>query len=522
MFKVLLVDDERIILEGISQLINWSDYKAELIGTARNGLEALAFIKQHKPDIVISDIKMPGMDGLQLVEEANRLFPELAFILLSGFDEFQYARKAMQFGVKHYLLKPCNESLIIDALHEVIGDLQSRLKKERFMQRMEQELAKALPYAKEQFLKELVTNKTYGTRDWDEFRRLFHIPAEPGQIQLILFQLEGSYDYEHLFATKNIAEDVLGAAIVQLGTTIGSQVLLLVKASLKQEQLLEKLNQIRNTFYDYYKLELTIAVSDRAEISSIRRIYHETMECINYRFYLGEGAIITKKDIADVISESPSFYFDDEPLSIYIKSGDWLSAERELKLFFQELADCRLDAAMSKSYALSLLVAITRLCLQEHISHYTPCIVKLDELNSLRSIEQYICLIAQEITLANLEAQQRKHSSIVARVIQLVHQHLEQPSLSLNWIASEHLYMNADYLGKLFKKETSEKFSNYVMRLRIEKAVELIESSTDVKVFELAEQLGFGENPQYFSQVFKKYTGQTPTEYRKTPGGIEG
>lgn len=518
MYKVLLVDDERIILEGISTMIDWRSCEAELVGTSRNGIEALDFINKHNPDIVISDIKMPGMDGLQLVKKASELNPNLAFILLSGFDDFGYARTAMQHGVKHYLLKPCNENTIINALTEVISDLQSRRKKDQFMHSIQAKLAKALPYAKEQFLKELVTNKTFGQRDWDDYRRLFHITEQPEQVQLILFQLEGSYDYEHLFAIKNIAEDVLGQSIVLLGTTIGSQVLLMLQVCYEPGWLFSRLELIKSTFTGFYKLDLTIAASDAAPIDAVRSMYHDTLECLNYRFYLGEGTIISKKDIADVMSERPTFYFDDEQLSIFIKSGDWSSAQQELSRFFTELSERRLDSAMSKSYALSLLVAITRLCSREQMSHYMQCIAKLDELSSLRSMEQYIMSVAEQITETNLQLQKTKHSSIIQRVINVVQANLSQSALSLNWVASEILYMNADYLGKLFKKETGEKFSNYVMRLRIEKALELIEASSDVKVFELAEQLGFGDNPQYFSQVFKKYTGQTPTEYRKTPG----
>lgn len=517
MNKVLLVDDERIILEGISTLIQWNDFDAQLIGTARNGIEALQFIKEQQPDIVISDIRMPGMDGLQLVEAARELYPELAFIMLSGFDDFHYARKAMQFGVKHYLLKPCNENLIIDALKEVIGDLQQTRKKEQFMRHMELELAKALPHAKEQFLKELVTNKMYGQRDWEEYRRLFHISEDLGYIQLILLQLEGSYEYEHLFAVKNIAEDVLGSSIVQLGTTIGSQVLLLLKASYAKEWLFTRLEQIKRTYHEYYRLDLTIAVSDTATISRVRNMYHDTLECLNYRFYLGEGAIITTNDLINLRSDTPSFYFDEGQLSFFMKSGDWHSAESEINRYFQELSECRLDTAMSKSYALSLLVSITRHSMQEESNDYMPTIAKLEELHTLRAIEQYILEVAQQITTTNLQIQQKKHSSIVERVIDIVQKHLDQSTLSLNWIANDVLFMNVDYLGKLFKKETGEKFSNYVMRLRIEKAINIIESSNDVKVFELAEQLGFGDNPQYFSQVFKKHTGQTPTEYRKSP-----
>lgn len=103
MYKVLLVDDERIILTGISRIVNWNSCGTELAGTARNGLEAMDFIAAAPPDIIISDIRMPGMDGLELVAKVKAINPNIRFILLSGFSEFDYAKTAMQYGVKHYL-----------------------------------------------------------------------------------------------------------------------------------------------------------------------------------------------------------------------------------------------------------------------------------------------------------------------------------------------------------------------------------------------------------------------------------
>src|SRR5690554_4350705 len=136
MYRVLLVDDERIIIEGISSIIDWGSYGTELIGTARNGLEAYEFIVMHEPDIVITDIRMPGMDGLQLVQKVRENDHHVQFIMLSGFGEFDYARKAMRYGVKHYLLKPCNEQLITQALTEVVEEWNQTLSKEQFMEKI--------------------------------------------------------------------------------------------------------------------------------------------------------------------------------------------------------------------------------------------------------------------------------------------------------------------------------------------------------------------------------------------------
>lgn len=518
MYKVLLVDDERIIVEGISQTVDWNAYDTELIGTARNGLEAMSFIENNMPDIVISDIKMPGMNGLQLVEKVNELYPQIAFILLSGFSEFDYARTAMQFGVKHYLLKPCNENSITDALSEVIEELEKQHSQEAFMLNIQKELSKVMPHAKEQFLKELVTNKMYGQRDWDDYGRLFSITIENEQVQLLLFQIEGKYEFEHMFAIKNIAQDVLGKATLLLSTTIGKHVLLLIKAMHESEPLFTRLKEVKQTFMSYYRLDITMAVSEAGHIKDARKMYRETLECLNYQFYLGEGSIITKSDIerSDDNLLKP-FFYDEEPLCMHVKSGDWAFVQAELGNYFIMLADSRMDTHLSKSYVIPLYISIVRQGKPEEINDYLKKIADFDQFGTLRMIEQFVTENAQEICLNNYTTHTKKHSCIIDKMIKVIQDHIANPDLSLNWVASEILYMNADYLGKLFKKETGDKFSNFVVRLRMEQAMGEIEKTGDVKVFELAEKFGFGDNPQYFSQVFKKYTGFTPSEYKRSP-----
>jgi two-component system response regulator YesN len=518
MYKVLLVDDERIIVEGISRTVNWNTFQTELAGTARNGLEAMAFIETNQPDIVISDIKMPGMNGLQLVEKVYEKYPHIVFILLSGFSEFDYARSAMQYGVKHYLLKPCNENTITDALTEVIAELEKEQSKENFMLNIQKELSKVLPHAKEQFLKELVTNKTYGQRDWDDYGNLFHLTIANDKVQLLLFQIEGNFEFEHMFAVKNIAQDVLGSSNVLLSTTIGKHVLLLIEEVAEADQLFVWLNEIKKTFSTYYKMDATVAVSDAGAINHARKMYRDTLECLNYQFYLGEGSIITQKDVerGDGSTLKP-FFYDEEPLSMHVKSGDWAFVHAELQNYFTLLADSRMDMHLSKSYVIPLYISIVRQGKPEEINDYLKKIASFDQFTTLRATEQFVTENAEKICLNNFHTHSKKHSSIIHKMILVIEEHISNPDLSLNWVASEILYMNADYLGKLFKKETGEKFSNYVVRLRMDKAMEEIEKTGDVKVFELAEKFGFGDNPQYFSQVFKKHTGFTPSEYKRSP-----
>ncbi len=129
MYKVLIVDDERIIREGIGNSIDWDNYGFSLCGMAENGIDAYETIIRDVPDVVITDIKMPGMDGLELISKVNAEYPQIIFIILSGYGEFEFANKAMKYGVKYYLLKPCDENEIIKILEEIDSRKKGRRKK---------------------------------------------------------------------------------------------------------------------------------------------------------------------------------------------------------------------------------------------------------------------------------------------------------------------------------------------------------------------------------------------------------
>lgn len=514
MYKVLLVDDERLILDGISRIVDWASAGTQLAGTARNGAEAFERIAELAPDIVITDVKMPVMDGLQLVEKAHAMHPHIRFIVLSGFGEFEYASRAMQYGVKHYLLKPTNEHKITGALAELIAELGQEERREAFVRQLKTEMDAVLPHVKEQFLKEFVTNKTFGIRDWERYRQLFALDYDY-RVRLILFQLQAPFEFEHLFAIRNIAGDVLEQPL--LSTTIGDHVLLVIRDEDGEDGLQSRLRRIRDIFQSYYKRKATVALSEPDHITNARVLYRETLSCLNYGFYVEEGSLITRKDTL-LPNRDDGFLYDEERLCMAARSGNLEEAEAALAEFIAGLKEAQLDIGVAKSYVLQQYVALIRLCEPGRMGVYYQKIPALVELTTLHAIQAFLEEAAQEIARWNYEQNLNKHSTIVRKVIAIVEAQLGNPELSLNWVAQEMLYMNADYLGKLFKKETGEKFSAYVTQSRIKQAMADIAAEPDVKIFELAERLGFGDNPQYFSQIFKKHAGCTPSEYMKSLG----
>jgi|GEM_PF-57322 len=515
-YTVLLVDDERLILDGITRMVDWSSLRTELAGTARNGLEAYERIRERTPDIVISDIRMPGMDGLELVAKTCETHPGVRFILLSGYGEFEYARQAMQYGVRHYLLKPTSETKIAQALREVVEELERGEEREAFVRQMNQRLAKVMPHVKEQVLKEFVINKTYGRQDWAYYRGLFRLEMDR-PVRLVLLKPEGAFEYEHLFALKNIAEETLGSAL--LGTTIGDHALVLIEDDEDPRELHRKLGRVRRTFRDYYKMDVTVALSEAGDIAGARNLYQQTLQCLHHRFYLDEGGLITYSDTLAAPSErEEAFEFDEERLILSVRSGHVADAERSVADFFARLKKAQLSIDLTRSYVIQLYVSLLRLVPKEMNEGYRH-IARIADMNSLQAMQTFLGTKVRDIARHHFEQNTVRHTAIVRRVLDIIEANLANADLSLSLVAGEMLYMNPDYLGKLFKKETGEKFSQYVMKRRIKKAVELIAEQPDIKIYELAERVGYGDNPQYFSQVFKKVMGCSPTEYMRAPEG---
>ena len=167
MYKLLIVDDERIIREGISNIVDWEELEISLPSTAQNGIEAYSRIVNNPPDIVITDIKMPGMDGLELAQKIKDHFPGIIVVVLSGYGEFELVRKAMEYGVKYYLLKPCGKEEITKIMGRILKEMKLKRAGEELANKAKQDLEKVLPQVREQFLRDLIMNKQYSKVDFN-------------------------------------------------------------------------------------------------------------------------------------------------------------------------------------------------------------------------------------------------------------------------------------------------------------------------------------------------------------------
>ena len=505
MFKLLIVDDEPFIRESMTTMINWKALGINLIGTAADGIEAYNIILDEYPDIVMTDIRMPELSGLELIQKIRNINKETIFIILSGYSDFEYAKEAMKYGIRHYLLKPCTEEQIISCITETTQELT-----ERMAQNQTKETT--LKLSNNVFLSLFNQCIAYGCP--------INISNISNNYEKYLDFQSTPYELCHLYFVekKNLREaiDLIGDFRKQELPGVSFQyiyvknTLLLFCLSLpawsrKLDEFLTDLTFQVQTVAPVYKRVRFLSLEKMLEdllprISRYDTIYYsngfEILPLCNYRSIIQHVMQLTEH-----LCSTDTPYVTQKKYIHQIL--EMLSGISDIE-FLRQLASTILLRYASQ-YGFSTLRTAEYLLGFSGIS------------NAPALLEDF------HLKITELLEESRKMDSpeglISTKIKTYVSEHLDNPDLSLKWISENYLYMNVDYISKRFFKETNQKFSNYLTEVRINKAKELLTGSGMVKIQYIAEKMGCGNNPKYFSQLFKRSTGMTPSNYIKMISG---
>lgn len=512
MLKILIADDEKIIRETIANLIDWKSLGLNLIGCVKNGLEAYNMILDEYPDIVLTDIRMPLLSGLDLIEKIYAVNKNTQFIILSAYNEFEYAQKAMQFGVKHYLLKPCNEKQIINCLKEVIHDyyelyvtstsfqsispLNAQFQNNLILNLINSGLA-SFYSGTESFEKELKDKSRYLADLPSSYEVCYlYFLEEENKAQAV--QYMNSYRIRH-FPLLTVYTLYVKNTCIFLFSSVGIDFP-------KLDTYLSRL------FFPSQSAEISY---ERKRFNSFPEAFSEVIRKIRRYdtiYYTNQTEFIT-------INNYKNIFRDIQDLSHNIYHQDAETAEESFTLLC-DLLNGITDASFLKQLASSVVIT----SVHRHPSFTAVSAAELMmQINNLTSCGE-ICdiLIPKLKTLTAEHASDNFTGTLSRKIQQYVEENISATDLSLKWIAENYLYMNVDYISKKFFRETGQKFSQYLTEVRIKKAKELLSNVEVDKIQNVAKQVGLENNPQYFSQIFKKSTGMTPSQYiRVMQGEVE-
>ena len=502
MYKLMIVDDEQIEREGMAEFIPWGNYDIELSGTAWNGLDAFEQIQKDPPDIVLTDIKMPVMDGITLIEKIMENFPDIHIIVLSGYGEYEYTSKAMEYGVRHYILKPCDEEKIVSVLETV----KEEIRKKRESREKEQEYhtikRRMLPRAKEEMFRNILLKRNLPEGE----QELLHRELEGIGDRVILLAMKNNavgFDYLEQFILGNILYEILNLPEMPLSAAVGDTVFFLLDEGTagRLEPAVEK---TRQEFARKKAVSIVAAVSRVGDFSAINNLYEQ----IIYLYELAEkkknDRYLCYEKTEDETQEHSDFFFDFSRI---------LHAERYDEILFEiSLALKKMDL---HKYSQKQKNKMCRIFVLACAQRENKGDMDLPEFAQVTSWEELLIQMTVWVAKSLGIYQEDKQGTRIQEILDVIYCNLTNTELNIQYMAKEILFMNEDYFGRLFGKAMQVKFSTYLEEARIRMAKRLLAYDSDMKISDLTELVGYPSDGQYFSKTFRKLCGKTPSEYRE-------
>lgn len=534
LYKVVLVDDEEEIRKGIIRRIKWEELDFTIVGEAENGIEALEIIEKMTPDLVITDIKMPFKDGIQLAEEIRYRFPTIKVIILSGFDDFEYARDALTLGVMRYILKPINAIEMNTLLREIKALLDEEILSRRNLNTLKLTYKKSLPLLKERFLNHWIESYVDQEAIKENISEL-DLSIKDGPLVVVIIRPDEMIKMEVKqsaiknknilkLAISNICEEIIMKE--ELGILFARRNELIVVISLEEgespkssSRLFRGLEQIRIAIKKYLNTTITIGVGNIcSDPTLIYKSYGAAASALDYSITVGTNKIIYIDDIEPNQSIEPLLEEKDEQtLLTVIKLGQEEKIMSVIEKLFMKLDKECLALREYQIYIVGLLASIMKLghSMKLDMSALLPQEANfLEALSQLRTQDEmktwllYICLaIARTLKSTRKEIK----NELIEKAVAYILVHYEDEQLSADQLC-RYLHISPNYFSALFKKEMEMTFTSYLTQIRIDQAKKLLQT-TDKKTAEIGYAVGYSEG-HYFSYVFKKTTGYAPTEYR--------
>lgn len=532
MYKVMLVDDDYPVLELIHYAIDWESLGLTVIGMHENGARALEAAESEMPDILITDIGMPQMNGLELIAKLKEVKPGLRAAILSCHDEFDYARQAMKLQVQDYLLKDTlDPAAIRTLLSQFIAGLEEEREHQSKQLRMERLVDRNRSLMKEKFIRATLQQPMLDFGKWQAELAGFGLPLAPGETIIPVMGLVDEFKAaKQRFQSEEVLrfalDNVLEEAISQFGlkavhfqySTQETVLLAAFQGGLKvngYEKTRELLRSIQEAVRSL-KLSMSFLIGESClGPEGIKSALQEIQRDGLARFYRQPGDIVRLEGRQpDPFDPFKDFQKSSEKLRDLIlgkKVGDIQSAVSE---WLDEAAERRPDPAAVKDWVLRMLLD-TRLKLQSVLDYRSAGrgdmlpneALELDTLGQLKEWMIGNCLSIVATDMYGGSASKREE---IAEACGYVKRHLDR-KITLEEVA-ERLFMNPSYFSRLFKKETGETFIEYVTRMKMHRAKELLENSA-TPVGKICETLGY-DNQSYFIKLFKSFAGVTPVEYR--------
>jgi len=520
LYKVFFVEDEIVTREGIRDNVDWKAHGFEFCGEAPDGEMALPLLQTARPDVLITDIRMPFMDGLQLSQIVQDRMPSTKIIILSGHDEFEYAQKAIKLGVFEYLLKPVSVQDLHNVLQKVASELDRERDEQQALRKLRDQVEENRAALRERFLLKLITGAT-SSAEAIEKSQLLGVDLVARCYLVVVIRVEPSDSSEpsdHLIyerVQQLVSRLVENNPDVFLLTKDVHELVLVLKGS-SPENLYEERDLLLDRMRQEVRparCELIIGSGTPQErITEICQSFIDATEDMQAVAHPRKGAFSSGFDKAELLKVDKSAVED------YLRFGAAESFNAFFETLIRQLGEKALRSSTVKSYIFTNIILATSRFVDELRGNVGQVVPELDNIEtisaSIETIEQ-LRERAQNLLAAALAFRDSRvthhYAGVIKQAQEYIDHHYMDADLSLNDVAAQ-VILSSSHFSAVFSHETGQTFKEYLTEIRIKKAKELLRT-TPMKAFEICYQVGYND-PHYFSHVFHKNTGLTPIEFR--------
>lgn len=531
MYKLILVDDESEIRQGLTEVIPFNELGFQVVGEAANGLEALSLCESLRPDLMMTDIRMPLMDGLTLCKKVRDLYPTTQFIILSGYDDYEYVKKAIEAKTMNYLLKPISAAEFCEVLKETKIKLDEEFAQRRDVEKLRSHLKDSLPLLKESLLASLFSGAIKKDRALADAAR-YDLPLEAEGYLCALLRLGGQYGTDTIsdadllmFSVMNILLEVLLKShrvhLFHYNGMLGLLLLLDGPDTETVSRAQEQIKEARETVDYYLQCPLNIGIgSATADLDKVAAGAEQALLALEQCTINKGSNVLSFSDIrygyqADITADERLL----RQLSNMVKLGEYDEALSVLNELMAVCSGANLTAKAYQAYLMEIFVTFVRIVPE----------MTLERMDFNEGFDQFSrkvfldCPPPEEAqkgltgilkTLVDAVLAGRKTTGLLlsSQAESYLAAHYQDESLSLEALCS-HLHISPSYFSAVFKRETKKTFHQYLTEIRMDHAVKLL-AAGEMRTAQVAQAVGIPD-PSYFSYCFKKHFGYSPSSLRK-------
>lgn len=534
--KVFLVEDEMVIRRGIKNSIDWEKEGYIFCGEASDGELAYPMIIKEKPDILITDIRMPFMDGLELCKLVKKELPNIKILILSGYDEFDYAKEAIRLGVTEYLLKPISSGKLLEALNGVSESIRREKEDKDLVRKYMEEMRENTENEKQKFFEQMIAGNL-SMADALETGKKYEMNLSAGMYNLLLFRFtlgeenrkSGELLGEAEYAIEKLTERLEYVFEFQRGVE-GWAFLLMAD---NEEQMSERVKELSKDLEEIMKNYSTIAYfggigQPVARLRELEESFREAERALAARFTMELNRIISVEDIrmaqnVDTLDDIEITSFGEiektrTMLEKFLNNGAEDEIDEFVDVYINELPEENLKSVLMRQYIImDAYIVMMSFCEKiegiegEMQAQSEELKNSMKTIQTLEEIKNYIRMLLKKIIGVRDTISGRRYSDIIEIAKDQIRKTYMSDEISLNTIAAE-VGMSPSYFSSIFSKEMGKTFVEYLTEIRMDRAKELLMCSS-MKTSEIGYEVGY-KDPHYFSYIFKKTQNCTPKEFR--------